>query len=191
MFKILHFTKLTGICRIFEYFLTSFCRSSLSPTWTLLKKIWGTVLHPVSSFSRALSSGSLPTSMSHTGTSKSLRVALACAHCGQPSIEYTVTRPGVLLSNSPICSNKDKTVKGFKLQMRRENQLCFRGFLWFSVLHVQLDSSSLVLMTQSFVHYNSFSLLVSEYKYSSCWFQLVNILTSLLKNCIMNNYHAL
>lgn len=89
--------------------LTSFWRSSLPPTWTLLKKIWGTVLRPASSFTLARSSGCLPISTSHTGTAKRPRVALACTQCGQPWMEYTVTRPKGLLSNSPICNNTKKT----------------------------------------------------------------------------------
>lgn len=89
--------------------LTSFWRSSLPPTWTLLKKIWGTELRPVSSFTLARSAGCLPISTSHTGTSKRPSVALACTQCGQPWMEYTVTRPIGLLSNSPICNNREKT----------------------------------------------------------------------------------
>lgn len=87
---------------------TSFWRSSLPPIWMLLKKICGTVLHPVSSFTLARSSGCLPMSTSHTGTSKRPRMALACTQCGQPWMEYTVTRPKGLLSISPICNNREK-----------------------------------------------------------------------------------
>ena len=96
---------------VFFQLLTNFCRSSLPPTWMLLKKIWGTELRPVSSFTLALSSGCLPTSTSHTGTPRRPRVALACTQCGQPWMEYTVTRPRGLLSNSPICSDDRKITK--------------------------------------------------------------------------------
>lgn len=95
----------------FFQLLTNFCRSSLPPTWMLLKKIWGTELRPVSSFTLALSSGCLPTSTSHTGTPRRPRVALACTQCGQPWMEYTVTRPRGLLSNSPICSDDRKITR--------------------------------------------------------------------------------
>lgn len=67
--------------------LTNFWRSSFPPTWTPLKKIWGTVLRPVSSFTLARSSGCLPISTSRTGTARRPRVALACTQWGQPWME--------------------------------------------------------------------------------------------------------
>lgn len=102
--------RIFSLCKSFyKPFLTNFCRSSLAPTWTLLKKIWGTVLRPVSSFTLALSSACLPRSTSYTGSPIRPRVALACTQCGQPWMEYTVTRPRGVLANSSICSNNGKT----------------------------------------------------------------------------------
>lgn len=117
--------------------LTSFKRSSLPPTWTQLKKIWGMVLHPVSSFSFSLSSEWLPTSTSCTAMPKRPREALASTQCGQPWIEYSVTRPGALLSDSPICSKKKVSLTSCILSIWLQlNSHCTHINSTFSMTHI-------------------------------------------------------